>query len=288
MRPIKLITLLLISLLLTIAMAGCDKQETDSASALTPSTTAQSSNTAENSGFGGSLLDGSGRELYPDLDFIEKDDLKSNILDYTLIDIRSNFEYRTAHMVDAISIPASDPAFTERLRNLVRKHRPQVVLYGNGGNDRSAHKAARVATKAKVENVFVYDGSMQDWATSYPEQSLLNGDEIDLDNPLLGEEEFAPKLLSDDEFREKVTSEKGILLDIRDESDSNRHPLQGIAVINPLDHSASLTALLEEVKANETPLFIFDDYGYKVRWFMYLLEQHELENYYFLKDGLLN
>ncbi len=288
MRPFIISVYACLILTLVTATSGCGKDETESVSTLASSSTGQNPSTQRSVEFSNRVLDSSGRELYPDISFIETEEVKENLLDYTLVDVRSNFEFRTAHMLDAVSIPASDQAYIDRLRNLVRKYKPEVILYGNGGNDRSAHEAARAAAKAEIENIFVYDGSMQDWAMEFPELALLNGQEISLENPLIGEEEFSPKLLSDDDFRNKVTSENGMLLDIRDESDSNRHPLQGMAVINPLDHTGSLTALLEEVKANDTPLFIFDDYGYKVRWLMYKLERQGIENYHFLKDGLLN
>jgi len=272
-----------------MALTGCGE---DDAAPASQSATSNASADQPAFSYTGSInseeLKTTGREQYPDLAFIDMEQLKEEFLDYTLVDIRSNFEFRTIRMLDAVSIPANDDAFAARIRNLTRKHKPPIVFYGNGGNDRTVHETARLAVKELIENVYVYDGRIQDWARDLPELAQLNGQNIDQENVLIDDYQFSQKQLNDDQFRSGVTSENGVLLDVRDSSDDNRHPLQNIAIANPLDHRDNLATLIAKVKADDRPLYVFDDYGQKTRWLMYYLQQQGIENFYFLENGLLN
>lgn len=229
-----------------------------------------------------------GRDLYPDLKFIEASTLKEKYLDYTVVDVRSNYEYRVLRMSDSISIPATDESFNTRVKNLVRKHKPTVVLYSNGGKDRSAHNAARIALREKVENVLVFDGDIHDWAINNPVLSELNGRDIEDENKLIEAAKLNEKLLSENDFESNFSAQEHLLLDIRDDAGSNKHPLQSIALNIPLDHQAQLTKLLNRAKLEEKPLYVYDNYGLQVRWLMYQLDKLEIDNYHFLKDGVVN
>ena len=229
-----------------------------------------------------------GRDLYPDITFIEADSIRNDYLNYTIVDVRSNYEYRILRMADAVSIPANDTSFEVRLRNLVRKHKQKVILYGNGGKDRHAHDAARVAKRNKIDNILVYDGDVHSWAENFPEFTELNGKAIAADNELIATSALEEKLVSDEDFTQKFSAGESYLLDIRDDVQTVQYPLQSNSVHIPLDHQSKLLQFLNRAKLEDKALLIYDDFGLQSRWMMYQLEKLNIENYCFLENGVAN
>ncbi len=272
-----------ISVLLLLTACGKDEVALDQApvdQAMVSNTTNLSNNDTN--------ADTSSRDLYPDLTFIEANTISSNYLNYTIVDVRTNYEYRVLRMVDSISIPANDPSFDVRLRNLVRKHKQTVVLYGNGGKERHAHDAARIAKRNKIENILVFDGDIQSWAETSPQYTELNSKAINDENTLIDISKLNGKLLPEDEFNKTYSRDNSLLLDIRDDAQTSKHPLQSNAEHIPLDHQSKLLQFLNRAKLEDKTLLIYDDFGLQVRSLIYQLQKLNIENYYFLKDGMNN
>lgn len=229
-----------------------------------------------------------GRDLYPDLAFIEADTIRKDYLNYTIVDVRSNYEYRILRMADSLSIPANDSSFDVRLRNLVRKHKQTVILYGNGGKDRHAHDAARIAKRNKIDNILVFDGDILSWAENSPEFTELNGKAIEAENELIEIAVLNKKLVSEEDFTNKFLEGNSYLLDIRDDVQTNQFSLQASSVNIPLDHQSKLLQFLNRAKLEEKDLLIYDDFGLQSRWLIYQMEKLKIENYCFLINGIAN
>lgn len=229
-----------------------------------------------------------GRELYPDITFIEADSIRNDYLNYAIVDVRSNYEYRILRMADSVSIPANDLSFKVRLRNLVRKHKQNVILYGNGGKDRHAHDAARIAKRQNIDNVLVFDGDILSWAESHPEYTELNGKAIAAENDLIASYMLDEKLLSDEDFTQRFSEGDSYLLDIRNDVKTVQYPLQSSSINIPLDHQSKMLQFLNRAKLEGKALLIYDDFGLQSRWMVYQLEKLGIENYHFLKNGVTN
>lgn len=271
---------------LLLLLTGCGDDEAVStqlndSQVATNKTTAPSSSESNGSS--------NGRDLYPDLAFIEAETIRKDYLNYTIVDVRSNYEYRVLRMADSVSIPANDMSFEVRLRNLVRKHKQTVVLYGNGGKDRHAHDAARIAKRNKIDNILVFDGDILSWAENAPEYTELNGKAIEAENELIEASALNEKLVSEEEFAKKfLQGGESVLLDIRDDVQTNQYQLQSSSVNIPLDHQSKLLQFLNRTKLEDKTLLIYDDFGLQSRWLIYQLEKLQIENYYFLKNGIAN
>jgi len=269
-----------------LVLTACGSDDETGSNQLQPTQAVASNNSSAKNNDVASTKNG--RDLYPDITFIEADSIRKDYLNYTIVDVRSNYEYRILRMADSVSIPANDASFDVRLRNLVRKHKQTVILYGNGGKDRHAHDAARVAKRNKIDNILVYDGDMQSWAEISPEFTELNGKAIAADNELIPSSALQDKLVSDEDFTQKFAEGDSYLLDIRDDVQTIQYPLQSSSIHIPLDHQSKLLQFLNRAKLEDKSLLIYDDFGLQSRWMMYQLEKLDIENYCFLENGVAN
>jgi rhodanese-related sulfurtransferase len=228
-----------------------------------------------------------GRKIYLDTPYITLDQLSQEFKDVIIVDVRSDYEYSTLHIKNAFNIPLNSKKFITEMQGL-RKQQPQkkIITYCNGKTCMKSYKAASKCRTNGIENVFVFDAGIMDWAKANPDLSVLLGKSPINPDHLISKSNFSQHLLEPNAFFEQANNSNPLIIDVRD-------PLQraGMALFigrekrAALDDTANLAALISQAKKDKRPLFIYDEAGKQVRWLMYFLEDQGATDYYFMKGG---
>ena len=232
-----------------------------------------------------------GRSVYPNVPYIELDDLYKQRDNVVIIDARSPYEYETLRIQGAVSVPLSltPKKFEDQMRAL-RETNPdkKLVFYCNGHKCMKSYKAAsRSKSYVRLTNVYAFDAGIFDWSSKYPMQAILLGKELQDPKKLISKDNFKSHLMDAEKFI-KSADDSVSILDIRDRIDRD-----GFYLFSRDEASISLTAkdkilmdqFLDKVKKNNKTLYVYDLVGRQVRWFQYLIESKGIKNYYFMKGG---
>ncbi len=232
-----------------------------------------------------------GREIYPQVPYIELDELYKEKANVVFIDARSSYEFTTLRIKNAISIPLtySSSRFSKEL-NKVREQNPgkKIVFYCNGHKCMKSYKAVkRAIAYVGIENIYAFDAGIFDWAEKYPAEALLLGKQLDDPNKLISKDRFKNHILPAEKFIRSATEEVE-LLDIRD-----RIERDGFYIFSGHETSISLDThdknklreFFKRVKDNKKPLYVYDMVGKQVRWFQYYIEEYGIKEYYFMEGG---
>jgi rhodanese-related sulfurtransferase len=228
------------------------------------------------------------RGTYKDVTVIETADLYAKMDSYTIVDVRSHYEYETLRVTGAVNIPLSNDTFKEEIAKLWQQTKKPMVFYCNGLTCTKSYDAARAARQAAPEGrYFAYDRGAMTWAKSHPDKAILLGQSPVNVHKLLDESAFKSRLLEPKAFEAKIGN-SALILDIRDriQRDSFVFFLQEIRA--SLDEKAKLDAVIERAKREKKTLLIYDKTGQQVKWFQYYLEKVDLKDYYFMKGGEYN
>lgn len=227
-----------------------------------------------------------GRDRFPDIPYIELDNLNARYDQVVIVDARSELEYNTLHVKNAINIPLSSPDFVERMKGLRSESNKTIVTYCNGRTCMKSFKAARKAKTNKVSDVIVFDAGIFDWTRKYPEKAVLLGASPVDPNKLLSKVQLKEHMLDPTTFGEKAHSGKGIVLDVRDSQQrANSRLFMGIEQNVSLSDIETLKQIIKKSNKKKKPLYIYDNTGKQVRWLMYQLEANNAKEYYFMKGG---
>lgn len=230
-----------------------------------------------------------GRDLYPEIPYIELQDLYEKITrkEVIVVDVRSSYEYQTLRIKDAINIPLASKTFVSEMRKLRVSDKRPLVVYCNGKTCMKSYKAAHKCEVEKIDNVLAYDAGIMDFAKSYPKNAVLLGKTLETPKKLISTEDFHKHLIEPDKFGERIESTEDIVLDVRD-----RFQREGISIFVGREHRVSiddnnrLDRYIEKaIKENKT-LLIYDASGHQVRWLQYYLEDKGMKSYYFMKGGI--
>ena len=229
------------------------------------------------------------RYQYPSLDYVSTDELKSLISQEkaVILDVRSEFEYRTLHIKSAWNLPLGNKKFKATLRQIKESNPGKyIVLYCNGETCSKSYKAGLKCERANIEGCKVYDSGIFTWVKSNPEQSELYGVSPVLEKDLINDEAFSAHLLPADEFIDRVVNTNSIVLDIRTgmQQINDLLPVKG-AKKAPLE-SKKFLKKVAQAKKQKKPLLIFDATGKQIRWCMYYLEKEGIKNYFFAAGGV--
>ena len=223
------------------------------------------------------------RVRYPDVTIMTTDELNKKFNEVVVIDVRSKYEYDTLHVKDAINIPLKS-GFGDKVAALRQKQNKPFVFYCNGKTCHKSYDAALLADKARVDRVFAYDAGIFDWAKAQPEKTALLGKSPIKPGELIDEKDFKERLLAPKAFDAKV-GDKSIVLDVRDkrQRDSALFPFKEQRA--QLDEMKKIDAVVDEAKAKNKTLLVYDEAGKQVQWFQYYLESKGIKDYYFMKGG---
>lgn len=229
-----------------------------------------------------------GREKYPEITVISKEDLNSRMKDYVIVDARSAYEFQTLRIKSAINIPVASKNFEQQVKELWKKERREIAFYCNGRTCMKSYLAAKKSIEAGVKKVVAYDAGIFEWVQRYPKQAeLLGRSPVNL-NQLIAKENFNKRLLDPDTFSEKMANLGGqsIVLDVRD-----KYQRAGIGFFPgkerwvSLDKAEQLHKYIKKAKEEKKTLLIYDEVGKQVRWLQYSLEKAGISDYFFMKKG---
>lgn len=228
-----------------------------------------------------------GRKIYLDTPYISVEELTREFNDVIVVDVRSGYEYSTLHIKNAYNIPLKSKNFIQEIRGL-RKQQPQkkIITYCNGKTCMKSYKAASKCRTHGIENVFVFDAGIMDWAKANPDLSvLLNTSPIDPAR-LISKGKFTARLLEPETFFKQANNSNPVIIDVRDPLQRAGMPLfVGREKRAGLDETEKLKILISQAKKERRPLYIYDEAGKQVRWLMYFLEDQNVTDYYFMKGG---
>lgn len=230
------------------------------------------------------------REQYPDLNFIETEELADQYHDFLVVDVRSEGEYNVIRMLGAEHVPlAFEKTFISSLEKAAGSPSRLIAMYCNGITCAKSYKATRKAREAGFANVRVYDAGIMEWAKAQPDKTALLG-KAPLDpSKLLSNEDLEARLLPYDAFVERASRPEAIVFDIREAV--QRKEIKDLPGVE--SQKVPLTLFANYVnrkrfkdKVASDPVYIFDAVGRQVRWIQYYLEANDIEHYYFLEKGV--
>jgi len=230
-----------------------------------------------------------GRAVFPEVKTIELDDLYAKMQNdqVVIVDARSEFEYQTLNILNAVNIPYAKKSFPAKLKELRSTTDKAIVFYCNGRTCYKSYKAAMKAIKYNVENCYSFDAGVFEWAKKYPDFSALLGETPVKDRSIISKQEFNDHLLSVEEFEKQILSDNAKVYDVRDRA--QRRGGSGLFMFRDksvsLDNSKKLKRIITRAIRNDNILYFYDQKGKQVRWLQYLLKSEGLLNYYFMKGG---
>lgn len=230
-----------------------------------------------------------GRKLYPKVHTLNIEQLQEKIAGdkVIVVDVRSEYEYQTLKILDAINIPVAEKSFPEKLKQLRKGTDKDIVFYCNGRTCYKSYKAGIKALNYNVKNCYSYDAGVFEWALTYPEQAVLLGKTPVVKESIISKADFKLRQLSPEDFAEQSLAENTIIYDIRDRE--QRRGGSGLFMFRDknvaLENIKKLERIIRKAVENDTTLYFYDQKGKQVRWLQYTLESHGLQNYYFMKGG---
>jgi len=232
-----------------------------------------------------------GRDLYPEVPYIQLNDFyqKRKRKEIIVVDVRSEYEYKTLRMEGAINIPLASSDFVSEMRKLRASNILPIVVYCNGKTCMKSYKAVRKCIVEKIDNVLSYDAGILDFAKNYPKEAILLGKVLDDPSRLISKEYYLQHSLSPEKFGERIADTDDIVLDVRD-----RFQREGISIFVGREHRVSIDdtkridRYIEKAKNEKKNILIYDAAGKQVEWLQYYLEDKGLKSYYFMKGGISN
>lgn len=228
------------------------------------------------------------RKNYPRVQVIETKDLAAKFEQFTIVDVRSPFEFHVMHIKGAHNIPVAHPDFADKLKELHQQSGKPMIFYCNGHTCQKAYQAATKARQmAKVEQAIAYDGGILDWAKANPKLTgLLDKPEL---NPsaLISDEKFQAHLLEPQDFIDRARADNTMVIDLRDTFQSDGISLFATRDIRTGFDIPRLKALIAEARQKGQTIFFYDAAGHQIRHLQYLLEDAGLKDYFFMKGGMV-
>lgn len=225
------------------------------------------------------------RAKYPDTPVVETAELAKNIGEVTVIDVRSELEYNTLRVKGSVNIAVDDRQFDEKVQALRQQSKKPLVFYCNGKTCAKSYQAARRAMQsAKLDQCFVYDPGIFEWARKNPEKTELLGKGPIKVESLIEKAKLEKHMLAPKDFAARV-EQGAMVLDVRDlaQRDTVLFPFKEKRV--SLSQTKALDAVLEQAKREKKTLLVYDKAGHQVQWLQYHLEEAGVKDYYFMKGG---
>jgi len=232
-----------------------------------------------------------GRDLYPEVPYISLQDFykKLKSKEIVVVDVRSEYEYNTLRMKDALNIPLASKTFVADMRKLRASNVAPIVVYCNGKTCMKSYQAVRKCSIEKIDNIISYDAGILDFAKAYPKDSILLGRVLDNPSRLISKEDFLQHNLSPEKFGERIADTTDIVLDVRD-----RFQREGISIFVgrefrvSIDNTTRLDRFIDKAIKENRALLIYDEAGKQVEWLQYYLEDKGLKSYFFMQGGISN
>lgn len=225
-----------------------------------------------------------GRSEFPDQEIIEIEDLYKNRENLIIIDTRTDYEYNTIHIKNAVHANLASKDYIDRLRAIRKNDKRKMVFYCNGLTCTKAFRAHEAAIKAGINNTATFDAGVFTWARTYPDEAVLMGKSPVDPKKLLSRSALNSRLLEAEPFSEKV-GDNSLVLDVRDESQREATRLYPFHQRNFTLDDPNLAKSIKKAAKEGKTILVYDQAGQQVRWLQYLIESLEISDYYFLKGG---
>ncbi|MDH4133814.1 MAG: rhodanese-like domain-containing protein [Gammaproteobacteria bacterium] len=224
------------------------------------------------------------RVRYPDVAVISTEDLSKRLSEVVVIDVRSQYEFDTLHILGSVNVSVDKANFRDAVIKLRQQHDKPFVFYCNGKTCHKAYDAVLLADKARVDRLMAYDAGIFDWSKKNPDKAVLLGKNPINPNDLISEDRFKARLLDAKDFASRV-GDKSIVLDLRDrkQRDSALFPFKEQRA--QIDEAKKIDEVISEARAQHKTLLVYDAVGKQVQWVQYYLESRGLKDYYFMKGG---
>ena len=224
------------------------------------------------------------RTKFKDVKIISLDQLTKDRSKFTVVDVRSRYEYDTLHIEGARHIPINHEQFSGLTKKLHDETGKPVVFYCNGRTCAKSYKAARQAKLGGVKDVYAFDAGVFDWAKSNPIDTVLLGKVSISVSDLISKEKLNKHMLSPKEFGNRIDG-NAILVDVRDKAqrDIILFPYREEKIT--LHEEEEFNSLVKKAKRENKTLLIYDKVGKQVRWIQYRLEKQGVKKYFFMKGG---
>ena len=230
-----------------------------------------------------------GRDLYPEIPFIEIKDLKAKFKDVVIVDVRSAYEYETLRIRGALNFPLASKTFTEDMQKLRTKTDKPIVVYCNGKTCMKSYKAVIKCMHSDIKGVTAFDAGVLDWAKNNPADALLLGKVLNDPKKLISKDDFKKHTITPDDFGNRIAETEAIVLDVRD-----RFQREGISLFVGreyrvyLDDTKRLDRFINKAINENKPLLIYDAAGKQVVWLQYYLQERGVKDYAFMDGGIHN
>lgn len=168
------------------------------------------------------------RPQYIDVAVLETAELHARFHEVIVVDVRSQYEYDTLRIREALLLPVTESRFIEEVRRLRASSVKPIVFYCNGKTCRKSYDAALKAQSARIPGVYCHDAGVFDWAKAHPELTALLRKSPMNPDALIDSERFKARLLSPRDFAILAQGDS-LILDVRDRAQRD----------NPLFPSAS-------------------------------------------------
>ncbi len=231
-----------------------------------------------------------GRKLFPIVNTISIEAFYEKIVNdkVIVVDVRSEYEFKTLKILNAINIPVSKKSFPDKLKELRDSSPKEIVFYCNGRTCYKSYKAGIKALNYNVKNCISYDAGVFEWALAYPDQAVLLGKSPVDKASIIQKADFKSHLLAPKDFENNsLADENSLIYDIRDRE--QRRGGSGIFMFRDknvgLDNTKKLRRIIEKAIDNDSTLYFYDQKGKQIRWLQYTLESMGLESYFFMEGG---
>jgi rhodanese-related sulfurtransferase len=229
-----------------------------------------------------------GRPKFPDVPYIELNELFEQKNDVVIVDVRSQYEFETLRIKGAINMPVANKSFESQVLKLRQSTDKPIAFYCNGHRCLKSYQAVKKSQNAGIDNTIAFDAGIFDWTKAFPNHAVLLGQSPVDPNKLIGKKSFQSRLLDPDLFSESVAQSQhnSIVIDVRDKfqrAGIGFYP--GLEKWASLDDRRKLNRYIEMAKRENKTLYIYDEVGSQVRWLQYALEKAGVKNYYFMERG---
>jgi len=222
------------------------------------------------------------RDIYKSVETISHQKLVIKINESIIIDVRSEYEFDVLHISNAINVPITNLGFIPTLNEIRADDERDIIFYCNGITCKKSYLASVEAKEYGINNIYTFDLGVLNWAKLHPEKSVFfNHSPLDV-NLLIKPEKFRQHLLLPKDFIKKIKP-NSLLIDIREPFQQEQFIFEEISISAPLNKFHNALIL---IKNNKSTLLIYDAVGKQIRWLQYLLEKHNIENYYFMQGGV--
>lgn len=229
------------------------------------------------------------RKNYPDVQIIETAALQAKFEQYSIVDVRSPFEFGIMHVKGAHNVPVSENQFADRIKALHKEANKPMAFYCNGHTCEKAYQAAIKARQmAGISQVVAYDGGIFDWAEANPKlTSLLDKAELD-PKSLISEDKFKAHVLAPKAFIDKARAQANApVIDLRDTYQSDGISLFATRDIRTGFDMPRLKTILADARQKNQTVFFYDASGHQIKHLQYFVEDAGLKDYFFMDGGMV-